>query len=143
MAKGSGDLAIFKQEDAWHLLRIFFNQANSILEHCALEPAFPDGWVEKVEIRIGARQAECGQLIERRRRIADSLDVCEVVIVKVRFCALRRAEMDKDGAHAFGLDLSADLGDAVQSLRTKGAGEMAKKDEQDGRLVHQFQKRSA
>src|ERR1700729_1842356 len=143
MAKRPGDLTIFEKEDAGHLLRIFFDHANPILEHCALEPAFPDGRIEKVQVRIATRQMKEGKLIERRLRIADSLDVCEVVVVEVRLCAFRRAEMDKDRAHSFCLDLRADLGNAVQSLRAKCSGKMAKKDEQDGRFVHQIEQRSA
>ena len=121
MAKGSSDLALFEQEDAGHLLGIFLDHADSILEHRALEPSMPDDGIEEVEIGIGARQGEGGKLIERRLRIADPFHIGHMVVVEVGLGSLRRSEMHKHGPHAPGFNLPPHLRNAVQSLRAKSA----------------------
>src|SRR5580658_2817319 len=130
MAKGAYDLPVFQKEHARHLMSIFLDQADSILEQRALEPAHPDLEIEKVQIRVGARQAEEWKLIERGFRIADSFHIGKVVVVEVRLGPFRGAEMREDRAHAPGLNLRAHLRNAGEGLGAERAGKVAEKDEQ-------------
>ena len=51
--------------------------------------------------------------------------------------------MHKDRPHTLRLNLRPHLRNAVQSLRTKSACKVAKKDEQDRRFIHQIEQRPA
>src|SRR5208337_4356492 len=66
MAKGAHNLPLLQKEHARHLLRIFLDHANPILEKRTLEPAHQDCRMQRVQIRIRARQTKGGNLVERR-----------------------------------------------------------------------------
>ena len=51
--------------------------------------------------------------------------------------------MHKDRPHTLGLNLPSHLSHAVQGLCTKSACKVAKKDQQNRRLVHQVEQRPA
>ena len=96
-----------------------------------------------MQIRVGARQAKGGELIERCFGIADPFNLGQVVVVEIGLRPFRRAEMHKDRPHAFRFNLGTQLRNTVQCLRTEGTCKMAEKDEQNRRFIHQIEQRAA
>ena len=54
MAKGAHNPPRLQEEHARHLVRIFLDHADSILEHRTLEPAPPNLQIQEVQERVGA-----------------------------------------------------------------------------------------
>jgi len=54
MAEGARNLPVFQKEHARHLLCVFLDPANSILEKRAPEPGQKDGRMQRVQVRVGA-----------------------------------------------------------------------------------------
>jgi hypothetical protein len=89
IAKGADDGAITHIEDTRHLVAILFNHADAMLAKRTLQPSFPDSGDKQMGENVFAFESENRMKVERGIRIADSLDVGEVIVVEVGLGSLR------------------------------------------------------
>src|SRR5258705_1027053 len=119
VAKLPHDLRPLQEEDALHLMTIFFNRPDSILEECTLQPSGPHRRLKQRQRRMHPRQRKQRKLIHCRLRIAHPLHIPDPVVIEEQLRTFGRPQMYKHRPYPALIQFLAKVGHIADSLPAK------------------------
>ena len=133
------NLRPLQKEDPLHLVSIFLDRPDPVLEDRPLQPPQPHRRLQQRQRRMHPRQGKHRHLINLRLRIAHPLHIADPVIIKERLRPLRRPQMHKHRPHTPPRQLPLQLRNIADRLPAERTPKVSQKHQQHRRSLRQRQ----